>query len=294
MPQRAGRGLTALLLVLALSGPARAEAVLSGTLRLPARDETGGLSGLELSADGTRFTAISDRGGFVAGTIRRNGGAPAGLGPLQLWPMHDPDGRPIAGLAADAEGLAQGPDGRLYVSFERDPRIWVWSAPGGRPAPVATPPKGTIRYENGGMEALAIAPDGTLVTLPEGGTGPHRLLRVRAGRWLPPLPLPRRGEFRPVGADFGPDGRFYLLERARRPLGFQTRIRRFDLGPDAATGETVLLTTPSLRHGNLEGLSVWRDATGAIRLTMVTDDNQIALQRNEIVEYRLVSAPKGR
>jgi hypothetical protein len=56
----------------------------------------------------------------------------------------------------------------------------------------------------------------------------------------------------------------------------------------AATGiaaeETVLQTDPGV-HDNLEGLSVWRDGRGTIRLTMVSDDNQKFYLRHEIVEY---------
>jgi hypothetical protein len=38
---------------------------------------------------------------------------------------------------------------------------------------------------------------------------------------------------------------------------------------------------------NLEGLSVWRDIAGQIRLTLISDDNFRLLQRTEIVEYVL-------
>jgi hypothetical protein len=41
------------------------------------------------------------------------------------------------------------------------------------------------------------------------------------------------------------------------------------------------------RHGNLEGLAVWQDALGTIRLTMLSDDNFNSFQRSEFVEYRV-------
>ena len=41
----------------------------------------------------------------------------------------------------------------------------------------------------------------------------------------------------------------------------------------------------AVRHDNLEGLAVWRDDSGAIRLTMISDDNFNLLQRTELVEY---------
>ena len=40
-------------------------------------------------------------------------------------------------------------------------------------------------------------------------------------------------------------------------------------------------------HGNLEGLAVWQDPAGQIRLTMVSDDNYLPFMRGQIVEYVL-------
>ena len=41
-------------------------------------------------------------------------------------------------------------------------------------------------------------------------------------------------------------------------------------------------------HDNLEGIAVWRDRNGDIRITMISDDNYRAFQRTEFVEYRVV------
>lgn len=88
--------------------------------------------------------------------------------------------------------------------------------------------------------------------------------------------------------DFGPDGRLYLLERALRGLFFATRVRRFEIAEGArVVSEETLLETAAGTHDNLEGISVWRDGAGDIRITMISDDNFRFLQRTEIVEYRL-------
>ncbi|MDA1155104.1 MAG: esterase-like activity of phytase family protein, partial [Proteobacteria bacterium] len=50
--------------------------------------------------------------------------------------------------------------------------------------------------------------------------------------------------------------------------------------------EEVLLETRLRTHDNLEGISVWQDEQG-LRMTLISDDNYRALQRTEIVEYRL-------
>lgn len=92
----------------------------------------------------------------------------------------------------------------------------------------------------------------------------------------------------PVAADFGPDGRLYLLERDFRGIGgFASRLRRFDLTERGFDGETTLFQTPFSLHDNLEGLSIWRDAQGGLRATMISDDNFLFVQQTQIVEHRL-------
>jgi hypothetical protein len=39
-------------------------------------------------------------------------------------------------------------------------------------------------------------------------------------------------------------------------------------------------------HGNLEGLAVWRNGSGLV-LTMVSDNNFMSSQKQQIVEYLL-------
>ena len=98
-----------------------------------------------------------------------------------------------------------------------------------------------------------------------------------------------------AGADTGPDGRLYVLEREfAKWRGFATRVRSFAYGADGLTDEQLVLQTPIGQHDNLEGLAVWQDDTGAIRLTMVSDDNFFVFQRTEFVEYRLPVAADER
>ena len=89
-----------------------------------------------------------------------------------------------------------------------------------------------------------------------------------------------------VGADFGPDGLFYILERTVSPLGFRSRVRRFDLNVQGLDEQVLLSTLPS-KHGTFEVISVWRDSAGQTRVTMVSDNNLLSVLRSEIVEYSL-------
>jgi hypothetical protein len=134
---------------------------------------------------------------------------------------------------------------------------------------------------------------GTLYGVPErsgGLTEPFPVYRYRDGVWDVPFSVARRGEFLPVGADVGPDGLLYLLERRFLGVfGLQSRVRRFAVDGDGIGQEQTLFETLPRTHDNLEGIAVWRDAQGFIRLTMISDDNGRApLQRTEFVEYRVL------
>jgi hypothetical protein len=144
---------------------------------------------------------------------------------------------------------------------------------------------------NSSLEALAIDDNGWLYTLPErSGTldTPFPVYRFQDGTWDQPFSLPRDGLYLAVAADFGPDDRLYLLERQFHGLlGFQSRVRRFVVTGNAIDAGEVVLETTTGQHGNQEGLSVWRDGTGTLRLTMVSDDNFRFFLRTSLVEYRI-------
>lgn len=261
-----------------------------GRLDWPAKaQDLGGLSGLELAEDGSAFLAISDRGQIVSGRLNREGGLLVGVDPDVPYPLHGTDGMPLADGWTDAEGLALGPDGQVFISFEGYHRVWRYPEPG-RAEALPQPEAFLKQPGNAGFEALAIDTGGRLYTLPERSgrlTRPFPVWRFDGNRWEQPFSIPRRGGFLPVGADFGPDGRFYLLEREFTGLAFRSRVRRFELGETRLLSEEMLFESPPHRHGNLEGLAAWRDRSGAIRLTMISDDNLNSFQRSEIVEYRV-------
>lgn len=258
----------------------------------------GGFSGLELGADGTSFVAITDRGYVAQGTLRRTNGEITGVETQRFHRLRAKNGAPLAARLRgdsnsfqDAEGLAQAADGTLYVSFEGVHRVWRYASVDATAQNIPPHPDFANLQGNSGLEALAIDAHGALYTLPERSgqlSQPFPLYRFTNGAWSIPYVLPRRGEYLPVGADFGPDGKLYLLERQFSGLlGFSSRVRRFSLGPKGAIGEEQVLVTPNLRHGNLEGLSVWRDGAGHIRLTMIEDDNFSIFQHTQFVEYRV-------
>ena len=70
------------------------------------------------------------------------------------------------------------------------------------------------------------------------------------------------------------------------------RIRRVPLAalaPGATVdGPTLIDADMGYQIDNMEGLSVHRDATGEIMLTLMSDDNFSALQRTILLQFRLV------
>ncbi len=253
----------------------------------------GGFSGIALTPDGLGFTALSDRGAYTTGRIVRDGaGRITGVNAAPIRRLRGAGAGPLAADRADSEGLAIDRDGTVYISFEgrRAARVLRYATIDG-PAENLPVPEAFKRMQlNSALEALAIAADGTLYTLPERSGGvavPFPVWRFRGGAWEQPFDVPRRDEFLPVGADIGPDGRFYLLERDLRGIaGFASRLRRFRVTDRALVDEVVLIETAAGTHDNLEGVSVWRGAQGLVA-TMVSDDNFKFFQSTQIVEYRL-------
>lgn len=247
----------------------------------------GGMSGIEISDDGSRFIALSDRSTLWEGTVSRKGGIITALTPDLITPLHISDGSPTDHDTGDSEGLALGPDGTVYISFEGLARVAAYPDVTGPAVRIPRYPAFDALQPNASLEALAIDEDGALYTLPERSgraTQPFPVYRYKDGTWTTAFEVMREGPFLPVGADIGPDGLFYLLERDFTGIGFRSRVRRFDMtGGQAKT----LIETRTGVHDNLEGLSVWRDQTGTIRLTLISDDNFKFFQTTEVVEYRV-------
>ncbi|MDQ7079808.1 MAG: esterase-like activity of phytase family protein [Paracoccaceae bacterium] len=254
----------------------------------------GGFSALELGPNGRKLTTVSDKGRILGGTLQRREGRITGVKIRFFTKLREPDGKPLGKYDTDSEGLAIDSRGRAYISFEGNHRVWRYEGP-------SSAANGTGRHKdfrhfqvNSGLEALAIDASGTLYTLPERSGDINRPFPVYrkppGGKWRRAFTLPRRGRFLPTGADFGPDGKLYLLERDFIwSRGFASRIRRFDVTAGGLKNEETLLVTPFGKYDNLEGIALWKDRQGRIRLTMISDDNFNFFQTTEFVEYALSS-----
>lgn len=246
----------------------------------------GGFSAMHLSDDGIGVIAVSDRGMILRGRIERQDDAITGVQIDDFAAIRTdlPAGPPSM---RDSEGLAVAPDGTTYVSFEGITRVLRLS-PDGPATRLPDHPAFADLQANAALEALAIDAQGRLYTMPEKSGGldlPFPVWRFDGTDWQTAFHITRDPGFLPVGADFGPDGRLYVLERGFNGIGFRSRVRRFDMPSSGTLTGEVMFAAPVWRHDNLEGISVWRDEKDRTRLSMISDDNFFRLQRTEIVEY---------
>lgn len=265
----------------------------------------GALSAIRFLPDGQSFVAVMDTGHWVEGAvIRDDAGGLEGLSDLTVTPMTDANGEAqLEKWRVDSEGLALR-EGQAIVSFEQSPRIEIYPYPGfakARPqGQMALPfPVEELR-SNGGIETIAIAPKngplrGAAVVVSE------RSVDKADNLFAGILEGPMKGAFTVVRADpysvtdgaFLPDGDLLLLERRFNfASGLGMRIRRIaagDIRPGAVVdGDVMLEADMSYQIDNMEALDVISRPDGEIRVILVSDDNHSILERNLMLEFRLI------
>jgi hypothetical protein len=279
-----------------LPGPLRP---LGGLVLAPDMLGGGGFSGVHLAPDLT-LTMISDRGHWAEARLLLDGLTPMGLHPLRHVPLRDEAGRPLPrGFAADAEALVRRPDGTWLVAFERRHRIRAYRRLDGPGLYVAAPPGLEAAPSNGGLESLAVLPDGRLFAIAETFSPPERPDLRHAwlgqpGAWMPLYWQPNAG-FHPTDAAILPDGSALVLERRFSLLGgFAAKLIR--TAPDAfrtaregavLRGEVILtLNDAPLPAENWEGIAVTRYGDETL-VALISDDNESVLQRNLLLLFAL-------
>ena len=253
----------------------------------------GGFSALEV--DGDAFTLLGD-GGTVL-TFRmgedwrlrapRMVALPAG--PRTGWRKRD----------RDAESMTRDPrTGHVWVGFENANQIWRFS-PGLRRAERRARPTAMRRWPSaGGIESFVRLRDGRFVAISESaprgtderqglvwtrdptGAAPAFAFRYQPGAGYDPSDMTQL-----------PDGRMLVLERALalpfRWYGRLTLIEPSAIRPGAlVTGRPIARIAPPLVTDNWEGVAATRE-NGATMLWLLSDDNQLPIQRTLLMKFRL-------
>jgi hypothetical protein len=269
-----------------------------GTLKLTSPDKAfGGLSGLIVADDGARFLAITDSSHWLTGTLAYRDGKLSAATGVEIAPLLDLDGKPLSGKGGDAEGLTGSLDRDVFVSFERNHRIWRYSfgaqGLGARAELVPTPPELSGAPANSGLEGITLLSDGRLLALTEAfadSAGRYRgwLIGTDRAAQAAALSLKPRMPFELTDVRQLASGDVLTLERRFNMIGgvgFQ--MRRIALSSVAAgavlDGEVVADAGMNLIIDNMEGLSVRQDADGRTLIYVVSDDNFNAPQQQTLI-----------
>jgi len=265
----------------------------------------GAMSAIRFRPDGEGFVSVLDTGHWMTGrVVRDDAGHLSCLEGLRATSMLNAEGEDEnVKYQMDAEGLAIGA-GELLVSYEQFHRVDAYPDPGfadARPLrSLLIPfPLSELRG-NRGLETLAIAPAGSRLG-PVPVVVAERSIDGNGDLYAAILDGPMKGEFRVKRNDpwdvtdgaFLPDGDLLLLERRfRLSDGVGMRIRRIsgaEIAPGAVVdGETLIDVDLSHQIDNMEGLDVVTGADGVARIVVVSDDNHSILQRNLMLEFRIV------
>ncbi|MGB0798477.1 MAG: esterase-like activity of phytase family protein [Planktomarina sp.] len=277
-----------LAVIAGLASQAQSDTKFFGQLNLPTTSNgLGGLSGIEVDADGHRIWLISDVGTLFSGALRRDeAGRISEISDLKQGALPVVDFFPNQ-KKIDSEGLAITDTSNMFVSFELTHKVMQVLPSGGSQEVGTLPPVVTGLHVNRGLEALAVSAGGTLFAIPEDPNhsfGYTPVYSFTQAGWIEVAQLQTALGFRPTGADFGPNGDLFVLERRASSFGFQSKVRRVDLR--SGTAQTVLHTGWGA-HGNLEGIAAWEPPQGGIMLTMVADNNFLKIFPNELVEYHI-------
>jgi hypothetical protein len=273
---------------------------LIGALALASDDaDFGGISGLAAAADG-RLVAVTDTGQWLSLRPILADGQLAAVADVQM-----------AGLLAageksdsDAEALVLTPDGRTLISMEQRHRIVVL---GGQAPPFRIQSQ-MFRTAaagwptNGGGEALARLPDGSLLWISESARRSDGLaigLLIASDGATRSIGVPVPAGFSPTDATVLDGQRLLLLLRKFNGVSVAAAIGVVDMGPVRAGDDAASLQTLAQwdRGGpwpvdNMEGLALVR-AGGRTLLYVVSDDNFSAAQRTILLQLELITPLVG-
>lgn len=274
-----------------------------GTLRLTSPDGNfGGISGLIVAEDGSRFLAITDSSHWLTGKLTYRGTKLVGATGTEIAPLLDKDGKPMSGKEGDAEGLTGSLDGDVYISFEGNHRLWryAFGTHGllAKPTSVAVPADLANAPRNGGLEAITLLKDGRILGITEtyyndAGDSSRAWLWNLKTKTFESLVIHRRMPFDVTDVRQLDSGDILTLERRfSRTGGIGFSMRQFtapQLKQNAKLdGEVIADAGMNFNIDNMEALSVRTGSNGETLIYLASDDNFNApLQQNLLMLFEL-------
>ena len=267
----------------------------------------GGLSGLHISADGSELLAVTDQGLWMHALPIYDNGRLVGLEQGYFDQMRRKPGRLLGWEFGDAESLFVTPDMTAYIGLEDKHRIITFGPREGHglktmlddktgPATTIWLPDQDALPRNGGVEAMTMLPDGSLLLLTEELENPDGTLVgwILTGEDFAPLSFQPKDGFSPVAMDRLPSGDLLVLERRYTPiLGVASRlciVKGADVMPGASLHckQIAELKSP-YSVDNLEGMAIRPDGphSDSVIVYLLSDDNFNNTQDTLLMMFRL-------
>jgi hypothetical protein len=281
-----------------------------GGMELASTDERfGGLSSLELSRDGTRLLAVSDRGFWLKADLLYTDGHLSGLDHPVMAPILAPNGKPNKDkMRSDAEALAGwepgGVDGKVIVGFESRTRAGVFdlgkSGFKARFKDLKLPravDKGPPNQELESIGRFAKGPlAGSIIAISElnkDENGDIRAFVWGGGRNAFEFSVKQLEDYAITDLAILPDGDILTIERsfssASLPGMAVRRIRTEDIIANGAVSPSLVFSgrMPFYRIDNMEGIAV-SELNGETRITVISDNNyRPEFQRTLLLQFAL-------
>ena len=252
----------------------------------------GGFSGLVISNEGTEALVVTDKSFFfVLELLRDENDILTGYSVIRKGRILSSKGEHLNGRNTDSESIVIDKNNNYYISFESNHRIMMHAKVEGKGVFVPKHPMFRKLSVNKGIEALAIDADNRLIAIPEKpplGISDIPIFRLQNDEWEIIKYVKINDNFLVTDAEILPEGLLLILERKFSwTQGFKTRFRLISLDKFDNKEPVTVFTSTANQFDNLEGVTLWRDKNGEMRILTVSDDNFHPLQQSEIREFFL-------
>ena len=252
----------------------------------------GGFSGIVTQNGGSEALVITDKSFFFVLELQRDeNDILTGYSVVRKGQILSSKGEKLTGRNTDSESIVIDANNNYFISFESNHRIMMHAEVGGKGSFVPKHPLFRKLYVNKGIETLAIDNDNRLIAIPEkppSGISNIPIFRLQNNKWEIIKYIEIKDSFLVTDAVVLPQGLLLILERKFSwTQGFKTRFRLISLDKFDNRAPITVFTSTANQFDNLEGMALWKDKKGAVRILTVSDDNFHPLQQSELREFFL-------